>query len=247
MLERFYGFCMKHILIAMVLFASVVIAQTIVDEHEQYLVDMQRKQFLGIPSEVMLQEACSHGNDIEMSVKIVENKFSVLAIIEGQKLYQEGVVSLNKKPEIVATTKLLQGKEFKFAMSFMISAEKSCVEVTGNYAEILPKEPVDTILMYAGMKVYGVAKENLNTTNYKPFIQTFICGERAIFLLGHEEELQSERGFDCPKCGYPLYKYAHYCYSCNKCFSGGSLKCTNCWSSNWTNGKICSQCGNCYR
>jgi len=218
-------------------------------EHNQYLVEHNKKIFATAESTVFEVQGLPGGH-LDISVKIVENKFSVFVRLGDKKLYQEGVITLDKKTEIIAMTKIpdpTAAKELKFALTFGLAEGQIGLNVQGNFAELFPKDPVDIMLVGAAARVYPCVKEHAGTDHYRPCIMAFVYAERPLFcFLFKETPEQAERSFDCPKCDYPLYKYAHYCNACKSCFDASKLKCTNCWSSNWSNGKICSQCGFCY-
>lgn len=68
------------------------------------------------------------------------------------------------------------------------------------------------------------------------------CAGMAAWDCVDWREMRQSDGFGCPKCGNPLFYYAHYCYGCSRCFNASMLTCPFCYSQKWTNGKICCRC-----
>jgi len=238
---------MKSLVLFVLVMFSFVIAQTIQEQHDQYLSETQNVQFLraeNIPFSMTDEEHAP-----EISLKIDGNKYSLLIVCCDKKIYQEGMVTLEKHPQVIAVTKFAD-KAFKFAMHFCIETTKAGIGFEGDYAQLFPRMG-DIVLAQVGAFAYPNMKRHINTDHYAEAIKAFVMSERPLFHLIFQAPQPTtgtaEDSFDCPNCKYPLYNYVHYCYKCGSCFNAGSLTCPKCYSQSWTNGKSCSRCSYCYK
>lgn len=240
---------MKYFILFTLIMVSFVFAQTVQEQHNQYLIATKNATFLKAQSTLLQMD--SYGEQApDISLKIDGNKYSLLIVCSGKKVYQEGIVTLEKQPSVLTITKFAD-KEMKIGMHFLVEPGTFGVKLEGNYAEIFPPRIIEAVLVQVGAFAYPVMKKNVNTDHYAEVIKAFVMSERPLFhLIFHSPQptITSEQTrFGCPNCDYDFYYYAHYCNNCGNCFSGGSLTCNKCYSQNWTNGKSCSRCGYCYR
>lgn len=238
---------MKTYIILFLFVASFVLAQTIQEQHDQYLIEQQNEQFLRCEPIVFTLtdcEGCSQENHPECSLKIDGNKYSLLIVYEDKKIYQEGAFLLGMRNQAIVATKC-GDKAFKFRLEFGFELPKSVIAVEGDYQDLPPF--VDSLLLHAGSHVYPIIKKNLKEPDYVVIIKSFVMAQRPLFMLFLKgPQLESDR-FGCPNCSYSFYYYTHYCQKCGNCFSASSFTCNKCYSQSWTNGKSCSRCGQCYK
>ncbi len=218
-------------------------------EHEQYLQAADQKHFLQGESVVLNAQEVAKDEVLDISVKIVDNKFSLLARMQEKSVVQEGIVTLEKKPGLVAITTLSKSQEFKFAFEYQITPNKFSSTIELSAKDVLEKEPLDAILMGLAARTYPSIKANLGTDKYKACIMMFIHAEKPLlYLLLKSIEKQELRGFNCPNCDWSYYYSARRCTNCGSCFSPNYSQCQKCWSKSydwfW---KSCSRCGCCYK
>lgn len=97
------------VIIFLLMIPLVVLSQSILEEHDQYLIDTQNKTLLaGEAQEFKVADCplCPKENKLEISLRLAGNQFSVYARLGNARLHEQGTISLQKPAGFTGTIQM---------------------------------------------------------------------------------------------------------------------------------------------
>jgi len=223
-------------------------------EHDQYLLEIG--DIAMIRGEAIILSLgnkcpnCPRESEIQISLRILGNRFSALVQLDRERLYENGILHLQKdKPEYYATLEL-GSKSAWFQILFLFQSENQ-IMVKENLCKVFANISANDLITEVGRELLPLVAVNLDTQNYQPCITKFFEAQKPLFAkLLHARDYVYTSGIDfsCPCCGGHLFYYSAVCYHCNMCVKPFDGKCPYCENAIVAkNVKICNICGQCYQ
>lgn len=237
------------LILAFICTTMAMAQQSIQAEHDQFLIDSNNKIMLtGEALELKINDCpqCPPDQKLDISLRILGNKFSIYARLGRKALHEQGVVSLKNEVGFLGYIQLKKEEnQAKFAITFLLDKEVSLV-IKENLSQVFGKPIFDNFFLRSAARVFPSLKANLNTENYKSVILIFAESQRILFytLLKpespqpepphpgtqipyldtldneqstlHQTNVQNER-WSCPNCGKDL-GLDYGCKYCRKCY-----------------------------